>query len=78
MAGLDAGKAIAADLTEASAAIEEVGAHAWSPFVHEERAQLARLEGDVTIWERELREAHRLFAATMARGHAARLTKELA
>jgi tetratricopeptide (TPR) repeat protein len=78
MAGLDAGKAIAADLTEASAAIEEVGAHAWSPFVHEERAQLAGLEGDVTIWERELREAHRLFAATMARGHAARLTKELA
>ena len=59
------------------AAIEETGAQAWSPFVHEERALLARLEGDGPTAERELCEAHRLFVAIGAAGHATRLTKEL-
>jgi adenylate cyclase len=42
--GPDAGKAIAADLAAADAAIEEVGAYAWAPFADEERVRLARLE----------------------------------
>jgi hypothetical protein len=35
---------MASDLAAADVAIEEVGARAWSPFVHEERARLAELE----------------------------------
>ena len=42
--GVDAAKNIADDLAAADIAIEEVGAHAWSRFVHEERARLARLD----------------------------------
>lgn len=73
-----AGETVAADLAEAGAAIEEVGAHAWLPFLHEERALLARLEADPPKWERELREAHRLFLAMGARRHATRVASELA
>ena len=44
----------------------------------EERARLARLTGDGAAAERELREAHRLYEAIGATGHAGRLAKELA
>jgi hypothetical protein len=33
----------------------------YEPFLHVERAELARLTGDETTRQRELREAHRLF-----------------
>ncbi len=68
---------IASDLAAAAAAIKEVGALAWQPFVHEEHARLALLQTDTATWERELGAAHRLFASMGATGHAARLAKEL-
>jgi hypothetical protein len=37
------------------------GAKSYEPFLHVERAELARLQGDDTVRERELREAYRLF-----------------
>jgi class 3 adenylate cyclase len=42
--GTAAGEAIAADLAEANTAIEETGAHAWSPFLHEEHALAKELD----------------------------------
>jgi hypothetical protein len=57
--------------------IEETASRVFAPEVHEERAELARLRGDDTTCERELREAHRLFAEMDATGHAERLAREL-
>jgi len=68
---------IEATLIEAEALIESTGIRAWQPFLHVERAQLARLVGDGASWERELREAHRLFTEMGATGHVERLTAEL-
>jgi len=42
-----------------------------------ERAALARLTGDAAASQRALREAHRVFTAIGATGHAARLVPEL-
>jgi hypothetical protein len=39
------------------------GATSYAPFLHIERAELARLSGDGASRERELGEAHRLFTA---------------
>jgi len=52
---------IAAALAEADAWLEMSGAKSYEPFVHVERAELARLTGDEATRGRELREAHRLF-----------------
>jgi hypothetical protein len=57
--------------------VQEAGAKSQEPFIHEERAALARLLGDDATHQRELREAHRLFTEVEATGHAARLAKEL-
>ena len=57
--------------------IDETGARGYQPFVHEERAELARAQGDETTRERELREAHRLYTEMAATGHAQRLAREL-
>ena len=54
------------------------GAKSYQPFLHVERAELARLTGDEATREHELREAHRLFteigtpirAAEVAKGFA--------
>jgi hypothetical protein len=43
----------------------------------EVRAELASVLGDAGARERQLREAHRLYVEMGARGHAARLGKEL-
>ncbi len=75
--GGKSGDAIEAVLTEAMRLVEETGMRAYEPFIHEERAALARLLGDEATRERELREAHRLFTEMGATGHAARLAKEL-
>jgi adenylate cyclase len=69
---------IADDLGAAEALITGTEAHAYTPFVHEQRAELARLLGDAATCERELRGAHRLFTEMGATGHAERLAKELA
>ncbi|MEA2471354.1 MAG: hypothetical protein QOE38_2353, partial [Thermoleophilaceae bacterium] len=53
------------------------GARGSEPVVHVELAELARRSGDPDGRERELREAHRLFSAIGATGHAGRLELEL-
>jgi hypothetical protein len=53
------------------------GAKSYEPFLHVERAELARLTGDKATCERELREAHRLFIEIGAPIHAEQVTREL-
>jgi hypothetical protein len=50
----------------------------FEPFLHAERAELARLTGDEAARERELHEAHRLFTEIGAPIRAAEVAKELA
>ena len=57
------GSAREKSLAEAEAWLEMSGAKSYEPFLHVERAKLARLTGDEASRERELREAHRLFTA---------------
>ena len=64
-------------LTRVLDLVDETGARAFEPWVHEESAELARLIGDEVQRERELREAHRLYTEMGATGHAQRLAKEL-
>jgi hypothetical protein len=52
-------------------------AKSYEPFLHVERAELARLVGDEATRERELREAHRLFTEIGAPIRAAEVAKEL-
>jgi hypothetical protein len=65
-------------LEESIAYVEESGARAWSPLIHEARAELERACGDSAAAARELREAQRLYAGMGATGHAERLARELA
>jgi hypothetical protein len=65
-------------LDAAKRLIEETGAESLRPQVHEERGRLAHLHGNTATRDRELAEAHRLYVAIGADGHAARLAKELA
>jgi tetratricopeptide (TPR) repeat protein len=75
--GLAAEREIEATLGRALELVEETGARIFVPQVHEERAELARLRGDDTTHERELREAHRLYTEMGATGHAKRLAEKL-
>jgi len=75
--GAQATKEIEAALTEAAAWLEMSGAKSYEPFVHVERAELARLTGDEASRERELNEAHRLFTEIGAPIRAAAVAKEL-
>jgi hypothetical protein len=76
--GVDATNDIEATLAEADAWLEMSGAKSYEPFLHVERAELARLTGDERARERELREAHRLFLEMGAPIRAAEVAKELA
>ena len=73
---LRARDAIEAALDETSRFVEE-WSKAFGPFVCLERAELARLLGDETTRQRELREAHRLFTEMGAPIRAAEVAKEL-
>jgi hypothetical protein len=53
-------------------------ARSYAPFLHVERAELARLSGDETTRQYELREAHRLFLEIGAPIRAEQVAKELA
>ena len=53
------------------------GAKSYEPFLHVERAELARLTGDDASRERALREAHRLFLKIGAPIRAAEVAREL-
>jgi hypothetical protein len=75
--GAGAREAIEAALAEAGALVESTGIRAWQPFLHAERAELARLRGDEATRVRELRDAHQLFAEMGAEGHAERVEREL-
>jgi hypothetical protein len=76
--GIQARTEIEAALVEADAWLEMSGAKSYEPFLHVERAQLARLASDEALRERELREAHRLFTQIGAPIRAAEVAKELA
>jgi ATP/maltotriose-dependent transcriptional regulator MalT len=76
--GVQATKEIEAALAEAEAWIKMSGAKSYEPFVHVERAELARLKGEDATRTRELGEAHRLFVEIGAPIRAAEVAKELA
>jgi tetratricopeptide (TPR) repeat protein len=75
--GAQAASAIEADLQRAMVVIEQTEARAYTPQIHVERAELARLLGDEAAYQRELREAHRLFTEMGATGHAKRISHQL-
>ena len=54
------------------------GAKSYEPFLHVERAELARLRSDEATRQHELREAHRLFLEIGAPIRAVEVAKELA
>jgi hypothetical protein len=56
MQGVEARSEIEAALAEADAWLEMSDAKSYEPFLHVERAELARLVGDEATRERELRE----------------------
>ncbi len=76
--GVGASGEIEASLAEGERLALARGDRAALPFVHEERAELARLLGDEAARERELREAQRLFAEIGAPLQVERLARELA
>jgi adenylate cyclase len=75
--GAQAASEIESALAEAAAWIEISGAKSYQPFLHIERAELARLTGDDATRRRELREAHRLFLEIGAPIRAAEVAKEI-
>jgi class 3 adenylate cyclase/tetratricopeptide (TPR) repeat protein len=75
--GVQASKDVEGTLAEAAAWLEMSGAKSYEPFLHVERAELARVIGDEATRERELREAHRLFTEIGAPIRAAEVAKEL-
>jgi tetratricopeptide (TPR) repeat protein len=75
--GARARLAIEADLREVLFNLRESGRSNYEPYVHLERAELARLTGDEVARKHELREAHRLFLEIGAPIRAAQLAKEL-
>jgi hypothetical protein len=75
--GVKATNEINGTLAEANAFLEMSGAKSYEPFLHVERAALAKLTGDQAGRERELREAHRLFTEIGAPIRAAEVAKEL-
>jgi ATP/maltotriose-dependent transcriptional regulator MalT len=75
--GLESRKAIEAALGDALRITREIGVKMSEPFIFRQRAELARLSGDETTRQRELREAHRLFLEIGAPIRAAEVAKEL-
>jgi hypothetical protein len=75
--GVRAQEAIDSALAEASSLVSETGAARYAPFIHLERAELARRVGEDTTRQRELSEAHRLFAEMGATARAERVAQEL-
>ena len=73
--GLESRNAIEAALGEALRSSREIGQKSLEPHICLLRAELS---GDEATRERELREAHRLFAEMGATGHAERIAPLLA
>jgi class 3 adenylate cyclase/tetratricopeptide (TPR) repeat protein len=68
---------VAEALDDAERVVDETGANAYRPAIHEERAALAQILGDEPTRMRELREAHRLYGHIGAEAHAGRVAREL-
>jgi len=64
-------------LARAEALTEETGLLSNAPFIHLERAALARANGDEATRQRELRQAHRLFTEMGATARAEQVAREL-
>jgi hypothetical protein len=64
-------------LDAAAQLMDEIGAESLRPQIHEELGRLAELRRENDVRDRELAEAHRLYVAIGASGHAERLAKEL-
>jgi class 3 adenylate cyclase/tetratricopeptide (TPR) repeat protein len=75
--GVQATSEIEGALAEADAWLQMSGAKSYEPFLHVERAELARLTGDEDARQRELRSAHHLFTEIGAPIRAAEVAKEL-
>jgi tetratricopeptide (TPR) repeat protein len=75
--GIEATSEIEAAFAECDAWLAITGAKSYLPFLHVERAELARLAGDETARQRDLREAHRLFLEIGAPIRGAEVAKEL-
>jgi hypothetical protein len=73
----DASAEIERHLERALKLVGETEGRALEPQIGEERARLAELRGDDSANQRELREAHRLYAEMGATGHAERVAREL-
>jgi hypothetical protein len=76
--GIAGRTAIETALTRAQSLVAETDARSYEPFIHLELAALARLVGDDTSRQRELREAHRLFTEMGAPIRAEQVARELA
>jgi hypothetical protein len=76
--GGEAEQEIEATIVQADDWLEMSGAKSYQPFLHVERAELARLTGDEASRQRELREAHRLFLEIGAPIRAEEVAKEIA
>jgi class 3 adenylate cyclase/tetratricopeptide (TPR) repeat protein len=64
---------IEAALAQAATVVEDTGARGRRPFIHVERADLARLGEQENVRRHELKEALRLFTEIGATGHARRI-----
>jgi class 3 adenylate cyclase/tetratricopeptide (TPR) repeat protein len=71
--GWQARERIESALAEAAAVVEQTGARVRQPFIHVERAELARLGGEEGVRQHELGEALRLFTEVGATGQARRI-----
>jgi class 3 adenylate cyclase/tetratricopeptide (TPR) repeat protein len=71
--GGEARERIQSILGELDKLVAQIGAVSYAPFVHAERAELARRTGDRPVEQAELREAHRLFTEMGATGYAEQL-----
>ena len=75
--GSDQREAVEAALQRIVTSIEQKEAPAFRPFVHEVRAQLARVCGDEKTCKRERAEAERLWTDMGAHGHIERMDRDL-
>jgi tetratricopeptide (TPR) repeat protein len=75
--GIQASQEILTALAEADAWMEMSGATSYRPFLHVERAELARLLGDDATRRNEYRTAHRLFVEIGAPIRAAAIAGEI-
>ena len=75
--GPEAREAIESALDRLLELIDETGATSYTPLLHLERAELAGVAEDPQTYERELREAERLFIEIGAKKRAKKIAERL-